>query len=80
MERIVLMKIARKIVRALTIVNLLPLLAFAVFSIPRTTPPEGVQLVFYYHWPNRYVLLGLLALELAFILFLILTRPKKENP
>jgi len=73
------MKIARIVVCIAAIVNLLPLLSFAVFSVPKTIPPEGAVLALWYFWPNSHILLGLSALEIVFILFLIFTRPKKEN-
>jgi len=76
------MKTARKAIRMLAIVNLLPLVAFAFFALPRTAPPEGVQLAFFYYWPNRYILLGLLSLEVVLIITLIVLRrkTKKEAP
>ena len=73
------MKPTRIIIRVLAIVNLVPLFAFAIFSLPRTAPPEGVQLAFFYYWPNSQVLLGLLTLELALITTLITQRRKAKK-
>ena len=78
------LKIARWVAGVLAVINLLPTLAFAFFAIDRTEPPPHPSIKFasYYYWPNKHILLGFLVLELAFILFLVLSKAltKRRTP